>query len=351
MNARPFMWLFFGCLTAAACSVARGDERLTAGPPLVLKHPPINKSIGNPVLCLSFLDGGALLATGATSGVNIWDTRSGELQQTLEVDQRSVEVLVQDPRGQRLAAGGASGVIKVWDARTLKPIATLGPTSAAVSSLAISADAKLLASASPNPPPSAADEPFAVVLWDLTTNEQLRKVELSRPAFGATSLSFLQDGKQLVVAQDRTFRLIDVSKGTITKTIESPDLPRTIGRIAVDPDGGRLATGVFEARLRLWDTRDWKELRGWDAHDKQFPPRRGVSAVSFSADCKYLVSGGLDGQVCVWDASTGRPLLELDGRGEATSGWITGVALAPNNRLLAATHFGGTATIWQLDEK
>jgi WD40 repeat protein len=349
MNVRLFMLIVFCCIGSAACSVTRGEERLTAGPPLVLKHPPINKSIGNPVHCLSFLDDGALLATGATSGVHVWDTRSGELQQTLEVDQRSVEVLVQDPRGQRLVAGGASGVIKVWDARTLKPVATLGPTNAAVSSLAISSDAKVLASASPNAPSSTADEPFAVVLWDLTANELLRKVELPRPAFGATSLSFLQDDKQLVVAQDRTFRLIDVQQGTVTRTIESPNLPRTIGRMAVDQDGGRLATGVFEARLRLWGTRDWKELRGWEAHDKQLPPRRGVSAVSFSADGKYLVSGGLDGQVCVWEASTGRPLLELDGRGESTSGWITGVALAPNNRLLAATHFGGTATLWRLN--
>lgn len=348
MNVRLFVLIVFGFIASAASSVARGEERLTAGPPLVLKHPPINKSIGNPVHCLSFLDGGARLATGATSGIHIWGTLSGELQQTLEVDQRSVEALVQDPRSQRLVAGGASGVIKVWDARTLKPVATLGPTTAAVSSLAISSDAKLLASASPNAPPSAADEPFAVHLWDLTTNELLRNVELPRPEFGSTSVSFLQDGKQLVVAQDRTFRLIDVQKGTVTRTIQLPELPRTIGRMAVDDDGGRLATGVFEAKLRIWDTRDWKQTIAWNAHDQQLPPRRGVSAVSFSADGKYLVSGGLDGQVCVWAVATGRQLLELDGRGESTSGWITGVAVSPQNRLLAVTHFGGTATIWKL---
>jgi hypothetical protein len=55
--------------------------------------------------------------------------------------------------------------------------------------------------------------------------------------------------------------------------------------------------------------------------------------------------------VCVWAAATGRPLLDLDGRGESNSGWITGVAMTADNRLLAATHFGGTATIWRLEKE
>lgn len=343
--------LALGCIFVASWCPAAADERLVASAPLILKHPPINKSIGNPVHCLSFLNEGKLLATGATSGVHVWDTTSGELQQTLEVDDRSVDALTQDARGTRLVAGGAAGVIKVWDARTLKLVATLGPAPAAVRSLTISPDGKLLASASPNASSSAEDEPFALLLWDLTTNQLLRRIEQPRPAFGTVSLGFIRNGEQLIAAQDRSFRIIDVQKGAAIKTIDLPDLPRTIGCLAVDDDGKRLATGVFEARLRLWDTFDWKQSLAWDAHDKQSPPRRGVSAVSFSPDGKYVLSGGLDGLVCVWDAATGRQLLELDGRGESTSGWITSVGLSPNNRFLAATHFGGTATIWRLENE
>ena len=347
MICPAFRVALVGCLFLDLHGAATAEERLAASEPLVLKHPAINKSIGNPVHCLTFLNDGALLATGATSGVHVWEASSGELKQTLVVDDRSVDALVQDPRGTRLVAGGAKGVIKVWDARTLKPLATLGPTPCAIRSLSISPDAGLLASVSPNPPPPAAEEPFGILLWDLLTNQQLRRIDHPPPAFGSTVVAFLPDGKQLITAQDRTFRLIDVQQGEISRTIELPDLPRTIQCLSIGPEGG-LATGVFEAKLRLWDTRDWKQTLAWDAHDKPAAPRRGVSTVSFSPDGKYLLSGGLDGQVCVWDATTGRRLLELDGRGEATNGWVTGVAITADNRLLAATHFGGAATLWRL---
>ncbi|QDU27079.1 WD domain, G-beta repeat [Anatilimnocola aggregata] len=336
-----------GCLVLASQRTTNAEERLVASEPLVLRHPAINKSIGNPVHCLSFVNGDALLVTGATSGVHLWDPSSGELKQTLDVDERSVDAIVQDPRGTHLVAGGAQGVIKVWEAHTFKPLATLGPTAGAIRSLSISSDAKLLASVSPNPPSVATNERFGLLLWDLATGRQLRRIDHPPPAFGSTVVAFLPDGKQLISAQDRTFRLIDVQKGAISKTIDMPELPRTIQCLAISREG-RLATGVFEAKLRLWNTIDWKQILAWDAHDKPAPPRRGVSTVCFSPDGKYLLSGGLDGHVCVWDASTGRQLLELDGSGEQTSGWITGVAITADNRLLAATHFGGTATLWRL---
>jgi len=339
-----FLFLVVGYIFGTACIA---EDRLVARTSLILKHPPINKSIGNPVHCLAFLKEDSWLATGATSGIHVWDARTGDLLHTLEADERSVDALAQDAQGKRLISGGASGVIRVWDARTLKPMAKLGQTSGAVRSLAISANGRLLATASPNSPPSPGNEPFGILFWDLTTNELVQRIELPPPTFGSTALAFLDDN-HIVAAQDRCFRLIDVQKGSVVKVVEMHSLPRTIGCLAINSEG-QLVTGVFEARLRLWNTNDWKQLLAWDAHHKQPSPRCGVSAVSFSPDGTHVLSGGLDGTVCVWEATTGRQLLELDGRGASTNGWVTGVAMASNNRLLSATHFGGSATIWRLE--
>ena len=218
--------------------------QLTASPPLVLKHPEINKSIGNPVHCLAFVNEGELLATGATSGVLVWDVKSGERQQTLELDDRSVDSLAVDWRNQRLVAGGGTGVIKVWDAGTFKLQHQLGPTAAAVRGLTISHDGKTLASTSPNGQKGAADDEFGIVLWDLNSGEQLRKIRHPAPNFGATALSFIS-GDHLLTAQDRELRLID-ARGEILKVVNLPELPRTLGCFAIRGDERQLATGVFD---------------------------------------------------------------------------------------------------------
>lgn len=346
---RAFWLAALGWMLVPASSWAEDEVQLVAGEPTVLNHPHINKSVGNPVHCLTFFNGGALLATGATSGVLVWDVSRGKLRQTLEVDERAVDTLTLDPRGTLLVAGGASGFIKLWDAQTLKALATL-ETPGAVRGLSISPDGKLLASASPNGQLGTADTQFGIILWDLAKKKQLRTIALPPPAFGTTVLAFLPDGKQLLSAQDRTFRRIDIQSGEVLKVLDVADLPRSLGCIALRRDGGRLATGVFEPKIRVWDTQTFKQLLAWDAHDQEPPPRRGLASVSFSPDGAYVLSGGMDGMVCVWQASSGRRLLELDARGDTSGRWITGVVMTPDNRLLAAAHFGGTATIWPISE-
>jgi WD40 repeat protein len=340
-----------GLLIVPPCSLAQDAVQLVAGEPTLLNHPQINDSVGNPVLCLAFLPGGTSLATGATSGVLVWDTTSGDLQQTLEVDERAVDSLALDPRGTLLVAGGASGVIKVWDARTLKPLHTLGPTPGAVRGLAISPDGRWLATASPNGQLGTADSQFGVLLWDLATGRQVRKIPHPAPDFGTTVLAFLPDGKQLVSAQDRAFRVIDLQQGEVIKTIEKPELPRSLGSMALAADGRRLATGVFEPKVRVWDTQSWQQVLAWDAHDQLPPPQLGVASVGISADGRFVLTAGMDGLACVWAAATGRRLLELNARGEGSRRWLTGIAMTPDTRLLAASHYGGTATLWRISEK
>jgi WD40 repeat protein len=325
------------------------DDRLAAGEPTVLVHPPINKSIGNPVHCLTFIDGDARLATGAASGVHVWDVPSGELLHTLEVDSRGVDTLTLDPSGKLLVAGGASGVIQMWDAQTFKPIRTLGPAPGAIRGLSISPDGKLLAAAGPNGQLGAADREFGILLWDLATGRALPTISHPPPEFGTTVLKFLPEGRRLVTAQDRTLRIVAVESGEITTTVEVPNLPRTLGSIAVS--GKRLVTGAHEAKLRLWDTDGWKQVSTWHAHDGLPPPRCGVSSVNFSPDGRYVLSGGMDGMVGVWEVSSGNRLLELDARGESSGRWITGVAMTPDGGFLAAAHYGGTATLWRITIK
>jgi WD40 repeat protein len=329
--------------------MAEEGGELVAGPPTVLKHPQINESVGNPVHCLTFLNGGELLATGATSGVLIWETSSGKLRETLELDERAVDSIALAPRRGLLVAGGASGIIKVWNAKSFELLHTFGPTPGAVRGLAISPDEKILASTSPFGQKGAYDREFAVLLWDLATGEPVRTIPHPPSAFGMTAIVFANGG-QIITAQDRALRILDTARGEVVQTIDLPALPRSLGCIALHPGGERLASGVFEPKIRVWDRQTWKELRAWDAHHEEAPPRQGVVSLAWSPDGKYLLSGGMDGMASVWEPSTGRRLLRLDARDEGSSGRVTGVALSADGSLFAASHFGGSATIWRIRE-
>src|SRR5262249_17121110 len=119
--------------------------------------------------------------------------------------------------------------------------------------------------------------------------------------------------------------------------------------------------------VALWDTetgRERLEVRG---------PRTGVNDLAFSPDGKLLAAAGRDGVAYLWDAATGKPRLEMKGhRGEvkalafsargdalavaagtavrlydpsngrvqktfeAAPGWVSGVALSPDGRVVTA---------------
>src|SRR5262249_62136702 len=108
------------------------------------------------------------------------------------------------------------------------------------------------------------------------------------------------------------------------------------------PDGRTLAAGVQTGAIRFWDTATWEERASLPVHN------RGVQALAFSPDGRFLASGGVDSIVAV--GPDGRTL----GSGEertvtlvdaATNqvkyvfrnvGTVVDLAFSPDGRTLAA---------------
>lgn len=67
-----------------------------------------------------------------------------------------------------------------------------------------------------------------------------------------------------------------------------------------------------------------------------------VNSVSISDDGQYALSGGNDGQIILWQATTGQPIQQwqLDSR-------ITKVLISPSGQFSFASDIAGNASIWQ----
>jgi WD40 repeat protein/serine/threonine protein kinase len=96
------------------------------------------------------------------------------------------------------------------------------------------------------------------------------------------------------------------------------------------------------AKLRGWEWYYLKRLRL-----EEMPPLRhstSVFGVAFSPDCQWIASGGQDGIVKIWEASTGRLVEEF----QAHQSHVRFLAFSPDGRLLATGSWDKTAKVWEL---
>jgi RNA polymerase sigma factor (sigma-70 family) len=167
-------------------------------------------------------------------------------------------------------------------------------------------------------------------LFDAITGQPIRKVELPNTSGGTLTywITFTPDGKSVALTQGNTngVVLVDLRSGT-TRLFPHNN---TVYAAAFSPDGTRMAAGGYDSEkgmyvTRLWDVATAKELR-------HMPHRGGLRTVTFSPDSKTLAGGGDGGWARVWDADTGKEVLNLPSAGYR----VRSVAFSPDGRTLAA---------------
>ena len=131
---------------------------------------------------------------------------------------------------------------------------------------------------------------------------------------GVTSVAPSKDGEgYLVSTLDSTMRFMDRPTGKCLQTFRDDGFRNATYRVrstfamadslAVSgtEDGGVFAWDVLSGKLqhKLWHRKDGQEDSGEPASKKDV-----VSAVAWNQMRKQLVSGGGDGEVCVWTVET-----------------------------------------------
>jgi WD40 repeat protein len=135
-----------------------------------------------------------------------------------------------------------------------------------------------------------------IYFWDLTGG---------RAIFGRRgSYSFLAhsaDGKWLAVGGNNHLEVHDAQTGAEIFRHGDEFINSSIGSAAFSPDGKVLAYGV-EDRVKFRETETWTEIQ--PDEDLRAP----VSALAFSPDGKHLATGGLNGDLLLWDWDKKVPL-------------------------------------------
>lgn len=114
-----------------------------------------------------------------------------------------------------------------------------------------------------------------------------------------------------------------------------------ITSIALSPDGKYLVTGGYDRTIRLWDIMSGREVRKFSGHQS------AVNSVTFSKDGKFIVSGSSDETVRIWDVSNGKEFKifkleridkDLWMRQQYVSPEVRSVAISPDGKVVAAIY-------------
>ena len=320
-----------------------------------------------PVLASAFSPDSTRLATASVDGtVRLWDLAGGGEPVVLAGSNQMITVAWSDD-GAMVVGGGRAHLLRVWDARTGAPLATLRGHTAWIVASTFLPGRDLVASAGidqslrlwdvghlDHPAPDRGHaQPVAGLavspdgrrvasagfdqtarLWDAHTGEQLSV--LPSEDGQAAGVAWSPDGERLAVSgMDGTVRIVDPESGVSMLALEGH---RTSAfDVDFSPDGAVLASAGFDGLVRLWDATTGETLRSFRR------PEMGLRA-AFSPDGSQLATAWRDGQVRIHPVQTDGPprTLEVD---EAP---VTGLSWHPGGRLLAVASNGAPVSVWDV---
>jgi WD40 repeat protein len=230
------------------------------------------------------------------------------------------------PDGERVITGGWDGAARIWDAKTGKQVATLGPgKGAVVTAVAFSPDGARIA--------MAINVDSAVVVCDALTGEKLQT--LSGHTLPILSTSFSPNGRQLVTGSANNTAIIwDLSSGRAATVLKGHS---SLVRSAVfSPDGQRVATASDDKTIRIWDVATGQQITSLNANERTWD-------AEFSPDGNRIVSASVDQAAHIWDLESGKLVISLNGHHLP----VTTAAFSPDGKLVVTASLDKTARIWE----
>jgi WD40 repeat protein len=171
--------------------------------------------------------------------ISVWDLGTGRLLRSWKCHKGYTTCLRLSSDGRRLYSGGRDGLVKAWDVKTGKEQASYRIFDHEVGALAASTDGKYLA--------LAGDPERVIVLWDLATGRQYRR--LTRCGWAHLGVCFSPDSKTLVAAGRPEVQVFDVASGKRIALLEGQN---GVLAVTITADGKSIITAGSYA-VKLWD--------------------------------------------------------------------------------------------------
>jgi WD40 repeat protein len=266
-----------------------------------------------------------IVSAGSDGTLRIWNTGSGALVRTIELDEGAATALAVDER--RALTGHRGGAVVLWDLERAEKLAVVqhrGP----ISSLTFTEDPNRF---------FAASQDGAVSLFDVRSPNT--PAPLSDEVEGGAQLLALARLRGMLVTggQDRGIRLWRTDSHALVRTWRTD----AAGIVALDiaPSGRTIASAAPDGSVRLWTTTSSRAQRTLNAHQGR------VTALAFAPNGGMLATTGEDGNVKVWTIRGGRTVPRTL-RGH--TGPVRAASFTADGQRLVSAGQDGTIRIWSM---
>ena len=183
-------------------------------------------------------------------------------------------------------------------------------------------------------------------VWDVETGEPV--AELTGQGAGEIKgIAFSPNGKYIAAAgPDHLARVWEFETGTISPILDGHT--KNVNSVAFNQSSDRLITASDDGTAIIWDLRTWKKEKILRQHNQlivkrkkeKFPfyfelikaNRLPLYSAAFSYKGNFVVTGGADGVVRVWDVKSNTEVRRLSGHG----GPVRSVSFSPDGFITSA---------------
>jgi len=280
------------------------------------------------VRSLLFSRDGTELYTGSVDGtVKVFDVSSKGSTNILNHTNWTDEVSF-SPDGRLLAVAHFKGRTAVlWDVASQQRVGNVGEHLGACRGVKFSPDGKVIATAGND---------GSVQISDVSTRKRIHLLPIMADASKA-SLAF-HPSKAILATARHDLRFFDLQNGKQLDLLAAGPT-NDVQSVVFSPDGNRLALGMENGQVSIWDFVTGNLLRRFQQHSAS----ARIKVLCFSHDGLLLASGGFDGLVVLYDVGKGM-CTRLEGHTDR----VFGLAFAPDDKTLVSTSWDGSIRFWSL---